>query len=116
MKIFCQLALIALTLLWVTAYSLKVGVGIYDMTGPVTEVNFMGYALPSQRGSGIHLRLWARSFAFEDNDRRVAFVSVDGGMGSDLVKMKVLEQLETRLGKGVYTQVIYPLTNPLIYL
>ena len=36
----------------------QIGVGIYDMTGPSVEINFMGYALPGQRGTGIHLRLW----------------------------------------------------------
>mmetsp|Transcript_2818 Transcript_2818/g.3022 ORF Transcript_2818/g.3022 Transcript_2818/m.3022 type:complete len:734 (+) Transcript_2818:50-2251(+) len=87
------------------AWAFKVGVGSYDMTGPCTEINFMGYALPSQRGSGIHLRLRARAFAFEDETtgKRAVFVSVDGGMGSDLVKMRVLDKLNAELGEGIYT-------------
>lgn len=84
-------------------YSYNVGLGIYDMTGPAVEINFMGYAVPGQRGSGIHLRLWARSYVIEDDNKRVAFVSVDGGMASDIVKTKVLEGLDAALGKGVYT-------------
>jgi hypothetical protein len=28
--------------------------GMYDMTGPSMEINFMGYAVPWQRGQGIH--------------------------------------------------------------
>jgi neutral ceramidase len=89
------------------AWAFKVGVGSYDMTGPCTEINFMGYALPSQRGSGIHLRLRARAFAFEDETtgKRAVFVSVDGGMGSDLVKMRVLDKLNAELGEGIYTHV-----------
>ena len=27
-----------------------IGSGIADITGPCTEINFMGYALPNQRG------------------------------------------------------------------
>ena len=38
-----------------------VGVGIWDTTGPATEINFMGYAVPSQRGTGIHLRMRSRA-------------------------------------------------------
>lgn len=87
--------------------ALQLGVGIYDMTGPVTEINFMGYAVPGQRGSGIHQRLRARAFAFADGEKRNMYVSIDGGMGSDLVNMKVLDRLNERLGKDVYTIVSY---------
>ncbi len=83
----------------------EIGVGIYDMTGPAAEINFMGYAVPGQRGSGIHLRLRARSFIISDGSKRVAFVSVDGGMASDLVKMRVVEKLNTELGEGIYSTV-----------
>jgi len=84
-----------------------VGTGIYDITGPAVEVNFMGYAVPAQRGTGIHLRLRARAFAFEDDDtatgKRFCFVSVDGGMGSDLVNLRVVDKLNAELGQDVYT-------------
>lgn len=102
MKIFVLLCFLAL---WLPAVAFKVGVGIYDMTGPSVEINFMGYAAPGQRGQGIHQRLRARAFAFDDGNKRVAFVSVDGGMGSDLVKMRVLDRLNAELGEGVYTTV-----------
>ena len=65
----------------------------------------MGYAVPGQRGSGIHLRLRARAFAFEDDNKHVVYVNVDGGMASDLVKTNVLRKLEEALGPGVYTNV-----------
>jgi len=45
----------------------------------------MGYAVPNQRGAGIHMRLRARAFVFVSSEfvnQRFAFVSVDGGMGS----------------------------------
>ncbi|KAJ1416554.1 Neutral/alkaline nonlysosomal ceramidase, partial [Ochromonadaceae sp. CCMP2298] len=81
----------------------NVGTGIYDVTGPSVEINFMGYAVPGQRGTGIHMRLKARAFAFEDEEKRFVFVSVDGGMGSDLVNFRVVEKLNAALGEGVYS-------------
>lgn len=89
--------------------SLKVGAGMADMTGPAVEINFMGYALPRQRGTGILQRLRARAFVFEEDatdgkePKRVVYVSCDGGMGSDLVNMRVIDRLDEVLGKGVYT-------------
>jgi hypothetical protein len=41
---------------------------------------YLFVAVPGQRGQGIHLRLRARSFAVNDNNKMVTFVSVDGGM------------------------------------
>ena len=101
-KIICALFLVCYLL---PSWALNVGVGMADMTGPSVEINFMGYALPSQRGSGIHQRLRARAFAFEDEGKRIVYVSVDGGMGSDLVKMRVIEKLNAQLGDGVYSHV-----------
>lgn len=101
--LFNLIVAIVVCVFLVPALAFKVGVGMYDMTGPSVEINFMGYALPSQRGSGIHLRLRARAFAFEDDSKRAVFVSVDGGMGSDLVKFRVLEKLNAELGERVYT-------------
>jgi len=61
----------------------------------------MGYAVPSQRGSGIHLRLRSRAFIIvdEESGKRVCFVSVDGGMGSDLVTMRVVDALQSKYGE-----------------
>jgi len=73
------------------------------MTGPAVEINFMGYAVPGQRGTGIQQRLRARAFIMADDVKRVVFVSVDGGMGSDLVKMKVIDSLNDSLGEDLYT-------------
>jgi hypothetical protein len=88
----------------VPAWAMKIGVGIADTTGPSVEINFMGYALPSQRGTGILQRLRARAYAFEDDTgKRVMFINVDGGMASDLVTMRVVDRLKEELGEGVYT-------------
>lgn len=90
--------------------NIDVGVGIWDITGPSVDINFMGYALPSQRGTGIHQRLRSRAFVFrsvsEDangKEKFVAFVSIDGGMASDLVKMKTVDRIREKLGEDIYT-------------
>ena len=81
---------------------LNVGVGIYDVTGPAADINFMGYAMMAQVGRGIHFRLRSRAYVFEDKvpvpplntTRMFAFVSVDMGMGSSVVTNRVLEILD----------------------
>ena len=109
MQLLAILIIQLLSISFRVALSYRVGTGIYDITGPAVEVNFMGYAVPSQRGTGIHLRLRARTFAFEDEDtgKRFCFVSLDGGMGSDLVNMRVVDRLNAELGQDVYTMVQY---------
>jgi len=83
----------------------KIGTGIHDATGPIVEVTFIGYAESSQVGDGVHLRQRARAFVVSEDDdsKRVAFVSLDTGLGSDLLNTKVLERLDQTIGKGVYT-------------
>jgi neutral ceramidase len=49
----------------------------------------MGYARLEQKGGGIHLRQFARSFIFEDNNSRVLFVSVDVAMVSIGIRKEV---------------------------
>jgi len=82
----------------------QIGVGIADMTGPSVEVNFMGYANPSQTGRGIHMRLFSRAFIVDDGTKRTVFVSIDGGMASDLVTKHVIEKVQSSLGdNSTYT-------------
>lgn len=78
-----------------------IGLGSYDITGPAADVNFMGYANPSQTAAGIHFRLRARTFiaaSASDKTTRFAFVNLDACMGSDIVTLKVLESLKKRYG------------------
>ncbi|KAI3487619.1 hypothetical protein L1887_48400 [Cichorium endivia] len=42
--------------------SVNFGVGIGDVTGPVVEVNMMGYAALPQTNTGLHIRLRSRAF------------------------------------------------------
>lgn len=95
-----------------------VGTAKYDITGPASQINFMGYAKPSQTAAGIHQRLFARAFVISqvqpqeqspptsaqryeeslDPDSTICFVSIDYGMGSDLVTQKVIERLHQSQG------------------
>ncbi|KAK4881184.1 hypothetical protein RN001_004503, partial [Aquatica leii] len=76
----------------------RVGVGIGDITGPIVEVNFLGYANPWQIGSGLHLRQYARAYVIEDDPKKFAFVSIDTAMIGYFIKNKVLDHLKTLYG------------------
>jgi neutral ceramidase len=59
----------------------------------------MGYAQLEQRGVGIHLRQYARTFIVEDSKQnRIVFVSVDAGMISHVVKRNVILELQKKYG------------------
>ena len=70
----------------------------------LTHTLAQGYAVPNQIGRGIHMRLHARAYVIEDDSTRIAFVSIDGGMGSDLLNLKVLARVGELLGdSSLYT-------------
>ncbi|KAI8469411.1 MAG: Neutral/alkaline nonlysosomal ceramidase [Monoraphidium minutum] len=89
------------------------------MTGPCAEVNLMGYSMPDQVAKGLHTRLFARTFIFADPKNatsRVAFVTMDAGMASQLLTMRAeysglytrhnvaLSGTHTHAGPGGYLQ------------
>ena len=65
----------------------------------------MGYANPAQVAAGLHQRLYARAFVVSDlnNESRVAFVTVDSGMASQVVKLEVIKKLRARYGNMLVT-------------
>ncbi|PRP89134.1 hypothetical protein PROFUN_01854 [Planoprotostelium fungivorum] len=84
----------------------KIGRGIYDITGPVSNVGLMGYAMFDQIGAGISSRLRARAFIFEGPSRanssitnRVVFVSTDSCMIFASVKQSVIARLQKLYGE-----------------
>nr|XP_043621762.1 neutral ceramidase 1-like [Erigeron canadensis] len=88
----------------ISASNYLVGLGSYDITGPASDVNMMGYANSGQTASGIHFRLRSRAFIVaEPQGNRVVFVNLDACMGSQLVTIKVLERLKARYG-DLYTE------------
>lgn len=73
-----------------------VGVGKGDITGPVVEINFMGYADPAQVGSGLRQRLYSRAFIVGDVARpedRFVYLVLDTQSGDTAVRHGILEAL-----------------------
>ena len=60
----------------------------------------MGYANPEQVAAGLHQRLYARAFVASDLSKqsRVAFVTVDSGMASQVIKLEVVKKLQAKYG------------------
>lgn len=70
-----------------------IGSGIYDVTGPAGDIVMMGYVVPEQKTSGVHLRLRSRAFIVADVQRRVVFVCAELCMIFQMVKLKVCEKI-----------------------
>lgn len=77
--------------------SYLLGVGRGDITGPVVEINFMGYADTAQVGTGLRQRLYSRAFIVGDihepNDRFVYLV-LDTQSGDTAIRQGILEALK----------------------
>ena len=74
-----------------------VGVGKGDITGPVVEINFMGYADTAQVGSGLRQRLYSRAFIIGDLETpedRFVYLVLDTQSGDTAVRYGILEALE----------------------
>ncbi|EJU01922.1 Neutral/alkaline nonlysosomal ceramidase [Dacryopinax primogenitus] len=82
----------------------QLGLGIADITGPIVEINMMGYADQNQLGTGLHMRLRARAFvvASDDLQDRWVLINADICMGDTAVRLGVLEKL-AELYSGLYT-------------
>jgi neutral ceramidase len=85
------------------AAGFKIGTGQYDITGPAAEVGMMGYAMTGQITYGLHLRLRARAFIFQDGNTQLTFVNMDLCMGTQAVKTVVIEKLTALYGPDVFT-------------
>ena len=78
-------------------HALRSGVGKADITGPIGEIDLMGYAKLGQAGNGIHFRLYARAFIVGDDNKRIVYISSDTGQVSHFVKMRVVNILNNPL-------------------
>jgi neutral ceramidase len=79
-----------------------IGVGKADITGPVVEINFGGYANMAQVGTGLRQRIYARSFIIgevENPQNRFVYVVIDAVFGDTAIRNGVLEGLAA-LGPG----------------
>ncbi|KAJ6259669.1 hypothetical protein Dda_5307 [Drechslerella dactyloides] len=72
------------------------GVGKADITGPVVEINFMGYANASQVGSGLRQRLYSRAFiigSVKNPTDRFVYLVIDTACGDTAIRYGVLSGL-----------------------
>lgn len=84
------------------------GVGKGDITGPVVEINMMGYADTAQSGTGLRQRLYCRAFIIgnsRESDERIVYLVLDTQSGDTAVRYGILEALKA-LGKeyAVYNE------------
>lgn len=76
--------------------SYLLGVGKADITGPVVELNLMGYADPQQVGSGLRQRIYSRAFIVGNTDRpddRFVYLVLDTQSGDTAVRYGILQGL-----------------------
>ncbi|OAA55426.1 neutral ceramidase precursor [Cordyceps fumosorosea ARSEF 2679] len=74
-----------------------VGVSKADITGPVVELNMMGYADANQIGSGLRQRLYSRAFIVGDLDNpkdRFIYLVLDTQSGDTAVRFGILNGLQ----------------------
>ncbi|KZM24078.1 hypothetical protein ST47_g4774 [Ascochyta rabiei] len=85
-----------------------IGVGKADITGPVVELNLMGYANTSQVGTGLRQRLYSRAFVVgspHDPRERIVYMVLDTQSGDTAIRNGILDGLQA-LGPeyAVYTK------------
>lgn len=74
----------------------RIGVGKADITGPVVEINFAGYADLSQVGTGLRQRLYSRAFIIGDVNNpsdRFVYLVLDVAAGDTGQRYGILEGL-----------------------
>ncbi|KAJ4306211.1 hypothetical protein N0V88_001007 [Collariella sp. IMI 366227] len=74
-----------------------IGVGKADITGPVVEVNLMGYADPKQVGTGLRQRIYSRAFIVGNVDRpeeRFVYLVLDTQSGDTAVRYGIVNGLK----------------------
>ncbi|KAJ4318417.1 hypothetical protein N0V84_006840 [Fusarium piperis] len=72
----------------------ELGVGKADITGPVVELNLMGYADLDQTGTGLRQRLYSRAFIIANPDvpkERVVYLVLDTQSGDTAIRRGILE-------------------------
>jgi len=73
------------------------GVGKADITGPVVEINLMGYADPNQVGTGLRQRLYSRAFIVGDihsPQDRFVYLVLDTQSGDTAVRYGIINALK----------------------
>lgn len=73
------------------------GVGKADITGPVVEINFAGYASLAQVGTGLRQRVYSRAFIIGDVSNpsdRFIYVNIDTQGGDTAVRNGIIEGIQ----------------------
>lgn len=73
-----------------------IGTGKADITGPVVEINMMGYADPNQVGTGLRQRLYSRAFivgSVHQPEDRFVYLVLDTQSGDTAVRYGILSGL-----------------------
>lgn len=82
------------------------GVGKADITGPVVEIGFAGYADLAQKGTGLRQRLYSRAFivgSTSNPEDRFVYLVLDIQAGDTAMRFGILDALEALGGEyGVY--------------
>ncbi|KAF2848395.1 Neutral/alkaline nonlysosomal ceramidase [Plenodomus tracheiphilus IPT5] len=76
--------------------SYLIGVGKADITGPVVELNMMGYANSSQVGTGLRQRIYSRAFIIgnpSETRERIVYMVLDTQSGDTAIRNGILEGL-----------------------
>lgn len=71
-----------------------IGVGKADITGPVVEIGFAGYADLAQKGTGLRQRIYSRAFLVADVNNpedRFVYLVLDTQSGDTAVRYGILE-------------------------
>ena len=74
-----------------------IGVGKADITGPVVEINLMGYADPKQLGTGLRQRLYSRAFIVGDPDHpddKFVYLVLDTQSGDTAIRYGIINALK----------------------
>ena len=84
----------------------RVGAGIFDVTGPVTQIGFMGMGMENQIGKGLAFRLYARAFIVESiaTGQRTVYMSADLCMIFGHIHDAVIEALQTKFPSSNYSR------------
>ncbi|KKZ59877.1 alkaline ceramidase [[Emmonsia] crescens] len=78
------------------------GVGKADITGPVVELNFMGYADINQVGTGLRQRIYSRAFivgSTENPDNSFVYLVLDNASGDTAIRQGILDGLSSLGGE-----------------
>ncbi|KIY02637.1 uncharacterized protein Z520_01102 [Fonsecaea multimorphosa CBS 102226] len=73
------------------------GVGKADITGPVVEINLMGYADTDQVGSGVRQRIYCRAFivgSLSKTSSRIVYLVLDTQSGDTAIRHGILQRLK----------------------